>query len=139
MTAKEKLEVIVRALDMKRGENIQVLEISDLTILADYFVIVNGTSNTHVKTLADEAEFKLSEKGVEPLRTEGYQSASWIILDYGDIVVHVFMKDARSLYQLENLWADGTAVDITSYLTPFVQMSEGVISNPDTKCTFDTK
>lgn len=62
MTAKEKLEVIVRALDMKRGENIQVLEISDLTILADYFVIVNGTSNTHVKTLADEAEFKLSEK-----------------------------------------------------------------------------
>ena len=59
MTAKEKLEVIVRALDMKRGENIQVLEISDLTILADYFVIVNGTSNTHVKTLADEAEFKL--------------------------------------------------------------------------------
>ena len=117
MTAKEKLEVIVRALDMKRGENIQVLEISDLTILADYFVIVNGTSNTQVKTLADEAEFKLSEKGVEPLRTEGYQSASWIILDYGDIVVHVFMKDARSLYQLENLWADGTAVDITSYLT----------------------
>ena len=102
---------------MKRGENIQVLEISDLTILADYFVIVNGTSNTHVKTLADETEFRLGEKGVEPLRTEGYQSASWIVLDYGDIVVHVFMKDARSLYQLENLWADGTAVDITSYLT----------------------
>ena len=117
MTAKEKLEVIVCALDMKRGENIQVLEISDLTILADYFVIVNATSNTHVKTLADETEFRLGEKGVEPLRTEGYQSASWIVLDYGDIVVHVFMKDARSLYQLENLWADGTAVDITSYLT----------------------
>ena len=119
MTAKEKLEVIVRALDMdeKRAQSLKLLYVEDHTILADYFVIVNGTSNTHVKTLADEAEFKLSEKGVEPLRTEGYQSASWIILDYGDIVVHVFMKDARSLYQLENLWADGTAVDITSYLT----------------------
>ena len=117
VNAKEMALAAAKALDSKKGRDIKVLEIDKITTLADYFVIVNGTSNTHVKTLADEAEFKLSEKGVEPLRTEGYQSASWIILDYGDIVVHVFMKDARSLYQLENLWADGTAVDITSYLT----------------------
>ncbi len=117
MTAQERLELIVRTLDMKRGEDISVLEITDLTILADYFVIANGTSNTHVKTLADETEFKLSQAGDKPLRTEGYQTASWIILDYGDIVVHVFMKDARNLYQLEQLWADGKQMDISGFLT----------------------
>lgn len=117
MTAQERLELIVRTLDMKRGEDISVLEITDLTILADYFVIANGTSNTHVKTLADETEFKLSQAGIKPLRTEGYQTASWIILDYGDIVVHVFMKDARNLYQLEQLWADGKQIDTSGFLT----------------------
>ncbi|MBE6854776.1 MAG: ribosome silencing factor [Ruminococcus sp.] len=117
MTTQEKLEIIVRALDMKRGEDIAAIKISDLTIIADYFVIVHGTSNTHVKTLADETEFKLSQAGVEPLRSEGYQSASWIVLDYGDIVVHVFMRDAREQYQLERLWADGEQTDISAYLT----------------------
>lgn len=117
MTTQEKIEMIVRALDMKRGEDIQVLRVTDLTIIADYFVIVNGTSNTHAKTLADETEFKLSQAGVKPERSEGYQNASWIILDYADIVVHVFVKDARDLYQLERLWGDGEPVDISAYLT----------------------
>lgn len=117
MTTQEKLEIAVRALDMKRGEDIAAIRISDLTILADYFIIVHGTSNTHVKALADEAEFKLAEKGVQPLHTEGYQSASWIVLDYGDIVIHVFVRDAREQYQLERLWADGEQIDISAYLT----------------------
>ena len=116
MTEKEKLELIVKTLDLKKGEDIQVLKIADLTILADYFVIVNGTSNTHARTLADEVEFQLSQKGIEPERRESDTGNTWIILDYGDIVVHVFYKETRSYYNLERLWSDGEQVDIDKYL-----------------------
>ncbi|MCR5707548.1 ribosome-associated protein [Ruminococcus sp. YRD2003] len=116
MTEQEKLELIVKTLDSKRGEDIQALRIADLTILADYFVIVNGTSNTHARTLADEVEFVLSQKGIEPERREADTGNTWIILDYGDIIVHVFYKETRSFYQLEGLWADGEQVDISPLL-----------------------
>lgn len=116
MTEQEKLELIVKTLDNKRGEDIQVLRIADLTILADYFVIVNGTSNTHVRTLADEVEFVLSQKGIEPERREADTGNTWIILDYADIIVHVFYKETRSFYKLEGLWADGEQIDISSLL-----------------------
>lgn len=116
MTEQEKLELIVKTLDSKRGEDIQVLKIADLTILADYFVIVNGTSNTHARTLADEVEFVLSQKGSEPERRESDTGNTWIILDYADIIVHVFYKETRSFYKLEGLWADGEQVDISSML-----------------------
>ena len=116
MTEQEKLELIVKTLDSKRGEDIQALRIADLTILADYFVIVNGTSNTHARTLADEVEFVLSQKGIEPERREADTGNTWIILDYGDIIVHIFYKETRSFYKLEGLWADGEQVDISSLL-----------------------
>ena len=116
MTEQEKLELIVKTLDSKRGEDIKALRIADLTILADYFVIVNGTSNTHARTLADEVEFVLSQKGIEPERREADTGNTWIILDYGDIIVHVFYKETRSFYQLEGLWADGEQVDISPLL-----------------------
>ena len=117
MTEQEKLEIIVKALDSKRGEDIQALKISDLTILADYFVIVNGTSNTHARTLADEVEFQLSQKGIEPERREADTGNTWIILDYGDIIVHVFYKETRQFYKLEGVWADGERVNIDSLIT----------------------
>ncbi len=117
MTDKEKLELIIKSLDAKRGEDIQAIKIGDLTILADYFVIVNGTSNTHTRTLADEVEFQLSQKGIEPVRRESDTGNTWIILDYSDIIVHVFYKEARNFYNLESLWADGEAVEIDSLLT----------------------
>ena len=101
------LELIVKSLDSKRAEDIEVIGISD------YFVIANGTSTVHTKTLADEVEFQLFEKlGLKPTRTEGYQAGNWVILDYSDIVVHVFNKETRDYYQLERLWADGKYVDI---------------------------
>lgn len=112
MNENEKLELIVKTLDSKRGEDIQAIKISDLTILADYFIIANGTSNTHTRTLADEVEFQLSQKGIEPQRREADTGNTWIILDYGDIIVHVFYKEARNFYKLESLWADGEQVDI---------------------------
>ncbi|MCM1529943.1 MAG: ribosome silencing factor [Alistipes sp.] len=117
MTEQEKLEIIVRSLDSKRGEDIQALKISDLTILADYFVIVNGTSNTHARTLADEVEFQLSQNGIEPERREADTGNTWIILDYGDIIVHVFYKETRQFYKLEGVWADGERVNIDSLIT----------------------
>lgn len=116
MTEKEKLELIIKTLDMKKGEDIQAIRVSDLTILADYFVIVNGTSNTHARTLADEVEFVLSQKGIEPQRREADTGNTWIILDYADIIVHVFYKETRGFYKLEGLWADGEQLDIKELL-----------------------
>ncbi|WP_206425676.1 ribosome silencing factor [Ruminococcus sp. Marseille-P6503] len=112
------LETIIRALDSKRAEDIQLIGIRDLTIVADYFVIANGTSNTQTKALADAVEFEMKQLGIEPIRVEGYQGATWIILDYGDIVVHVFYKETRSYYNLERLWSDGEQKDIEEYLSP---------------------
>ena len=107
---------MVKALDSKRGEDIQVIKIADLTILADYFVIVNGTSNTHARTLADEVEFQMSQQGIEPDRREADTVNTWIVLDYEDIIVHVFYKDTRQFYKLESNWADGEQIDISEYL-----------------------
>jgi len=116
ISTEEKIKTAVKALDSKRAENIQVIGIGDLTIIADYFIIANGMSNTQTKALAEEVEFRLSQLGVEPNRTEGYQGQTWIVLDYGDIVVHVFYKETRDYYNLERLWSDGTPVDISQYL-----------------------
>ncbi|MBR6967265.1 MAG: ribosome silencing factor [Ruminococcus sp.] len=116
MTEKEKLELIIKTLDLKKGEDIQAIRIADLTILADYFVIVNGNSNTHARTLADEVEFVLSQKGIEPERREADTGNTWIILDYADIIVHVFYKETRNFYKLEGLWADGEQMDISDLL-----------------------
>ena len=113
------MEIIVKALDSKRAEDIQVLRVHDLTILGDYFIIANGTSTTHTRTLADEVEYQLSEKGVEPLHREGRGNGfNWVVLDYADIIVHVFCKDTREFYQLERLWADGEPVDISQWTKP---------------------
>lgn len=116
MTTQEKLEKIVQTLDKKKAKDIRVIGITNLTIIADYFVIATGTSTTQVKALAGEVEYELSQCDVEPKSTEGYRSANWIVLDYADIVVHVFYEDTRAEYQLERLWADGEQVDISHLL-----------------------
>ncbi len=110
------VETIVKALDSKRAEDIQLIEIKDLTIVADYFVIANGTSSTQTKALADAVEFELKQQGKEPIRVEGYQGATWIVLDYGDIIVHVFYKETRQYYNLERLWSDGKQIDISKFI-----------------------
>ena len=124
MTQDEMLRTIIKTLDNKKAESIKAIKITDLTILADYFVIANGTSTTHTKTLAEEVEYQLSQNGVEPNRTEGYNGSSWVILDYGDIVVHVFYKETRDYYQLERLWAVGEKIDIERFLTEGDQIED---------------
>ena len=116
MTAEEKIKVIVSALDAKRAEDIRVLKVRDLTILGDYFIIANGTSTTHTKTLAEEAEFQLSQIGIKPHHREGMNGTNWYILDYTDVIGHVFYQETRDFYRLEQLWADAEEVDITPYL-----------------------
>ena len=124
MCIRDRLRTIIKTLDNKKAESIKAIKITDLTILADYFVIANGTSTTHTKTLAEEVEYQLSQNGVEPNRTEGYNGSSWVILDYGDIVVHVFYKETRDYYQLERLWADGEKIDIERFLTEGDQIED---------------
>ena len=115
MTDREELEIAVKALDSKKASKITALKVEDLTILANYFVIASASSTTQVRALADEVEYQLGEKGVKPKNIEGYQSQSWIVLDYYDIIVHVFLEETRDFYQLERLWADGTPVDISKW------------------------
>ena len=117
MTQQEALETIVKALDSKRAEDIQVLHVEDLTILGDYFIIANGTSTTHTRTLADEVEYQMTQNGREPGHREGRGNGSnWVVLDYADIIVHIFYKETRDFYQLERLWADGEQVDISQWI-----------------------
>lgn len=116
MTQNEMIKIIVQALDSKKAENIKAIGIKDLTIIADYFIIANGSSTTQTRALADEVEFKLGQLGTKPARTEGYNGSNWIILDYSDIVVHIFYKETREFYSLERLWSDGEQVDISSYI-----------------------
>lgn len=117
MTDREELEIAVKALDSKKAEKIKALKVGDLTILANYFVIASASSGTHVKALADEVEYQLGLKGVHPKSVEGIQSSNWIVLDYVDIIVHVFLDETRDFYQLEHLWADGTEVDISDIIS----------------------
>lgn len=116
MESKELAIRIAKILDKKKAEGLKVLSIQDLTVLADYFVIASGTSSTHVRSLADEVEFQLSQQGVEPQRVEGYEARNWILMDYGGVIVHIFYPEARSYYDLEHLWADAQPVDLSRLL-----------------------
>ena len=107
-----------KALDEKKGVGIKLLKIDRVSSLADYFLICTGTSNTHVKTLCDFAEYTLTEMGETMLGREGHRGNSWELLDYGTIVVHVFTDEARKFYDLERLWADAETVDLTGVLLP---------------------
>jgi len=116
LTQQQKLEIIVKTLDSKKAEDIKVIKIGDLTVIADYFVIADGTSSTQTKALADEAEYKMQENGVVPNRVQGNNGSNWVIIDYGDIVVHVFSKEQRDFYNLERLWRDGEDIDISDWV-----------------------
>lgn len=98
------------ALDDKKGEDIQVIEISEITSIADYFIIAHGDNSSLVETLVDSVKEKLGRAGFEAKRIEGVRAAGWILMDYGDIVVHVFSKEDRLFYNLERIWRDGKTV-----------------------------
>jgi ribosome-associated protein len=107
---------IAQILDRKKAQDVRVLKVQDLTVLTDYFVIASGTSTTQVGALADEVDYQLSQQGIKPYATEGFDSKNWVLLDYSSVIVHVFVPNTRTYYDLEHLWADGQPVDISAYL-----------------------
>ena len=109
---------VTKALDEKKGMDIKLLKIDRVSSLADYFLICTGTSNTHVKTLCDYAEYTLEELGETMLGREGHRGNAWELLDYGTIVIHVFTNEAREFYALERLWADAEQIDLSNILLP---------------------
>jgi len=109
---KETLAFINEVLDSKKAIDIRILDISRISSFANYFIICSGANEKHIQTLADEVREKLGEKGVNPAHVEGFQNASWILMEYFDIIVHIFSLEAREYYELERLWADGAQVDV---------------------------
>ena len=108
MIDQEKLDLICKVLDDHKGLDIQVIDLKEMTVVADAFVICSGRSSTAVKGLADNLEYDMKTKyGINPIRVEGKSEGEWIVVDYGDIVVHVFYKETRRTYDLEQLWDDG--------------------------------
>lgn len=116
MTATEKMELIARHLDNKKAREITVLKVSGLTILADYFVICSAPSTTQVRALAESLEETMEAAGEQLLKKEGKQGLNWILLDYSDVIVHVFYQETREFYGLEKLWADAEELPLDKIL-----------------------
>ena len=111
MNITEKVILIKAALEDKKGEYITILDISEISSIADYFVIASGSNYNQVQALSDNVKEELFKSEIEPKNIEGYNSGSWILMDYHDIIVHVFSKDDRNFYDLERIWRD--AKDVT--------------------------
>ena len=118
MSAKKVAYEVTKALDDKKGIDIKLLKIDKVSSLADYFLICTGTTNTHVRTLCDYAEYTLEQLGEPMLGREGHRGNSWELLDFGCIVVHVFTEEAREFYALERLWADAEEINISDIIIP---------------------
>ena len=116
MTSLQTAKFAAKALDSKKGRDIRVIRINDVSILADYMVIATGNSSTQVKALSEEVEEKLDQEGVSVSHIEGHRSNTWILLDYVDVIVLVFSDEARQYYDLERLWQDGEILDIEQIL-----------------------
>ncbi len=110
--AKQMVKLAYQALEDKKGEDIRVIDISEISVLADYFLIANGSNANQVNALVDSVEEELSKAGFDVKQREGYGLGNWVLLDFGDIIVHVFDKENRLFYDLERIWGDGKVVEI---------------------------
>ena len=106
---------IVKALDDKLARDIEVIKTEEVTIVADYFVIATANSNTHVRALADEIEYQLEQENIHPDHVEG-RATGWVLMQYGGVVVHIFLEDSRQYYNLERLWDDAAKLDISQFI-----------------------
>lgn len=110
------VETAVRAADLKRAEDIAVYNVENISLLADYYMICHGNNSRQIQAIANEIIEKLEEKGASLKNVEGMEQASWILIDFGDLVVHVFAEEERNFYNLEKLWLDATSVDIRPWV-----------------------
>ncbi len=113
-SSEEIARAIADVLDSMKARDIKLLRVSDKTVMTDYFVICSGTSNTQIKALSGEVEYKLSERGVSPLHIEGYETGTWIAMDYAHVMVHIFNREQRDFYKLEKLWGDACEVPLNT-------------------------
>lgn len=111
MDAKEMAKLAITALEDKKAEEIKVIDISDISTIADYFIIASGKNRSQIQAMCDNVEETLGRAGIEKKQTEGYQNANWILMDYGDIIVHIFDAENRLFYDLERIWRDGKEID----------------------------
>ena len=116
MNVKEQVALAVRALDAKIASDINVLRIEEITTLSEYFIICTGNSNTHVNTLKEAVEQKFDEVGIAPHHIEGH-GGTWVLMDYGSIIVHIFTEEGRGFYQLDRVWADAIPVPVDEMLS----------------------
>ena len=114
---KDIAEFVVKILDAKKAKDIKLLYVEDKTSIADYFVICTGNSKTQVSSLSEEIEFRLGQNDIKPLHIEGHRGDTWILSDYGSIILHVFSADQRDFYKIEKLYDEGSAVDISTLIS----------------------
>ena len=107
----ELARLAIAALEDKKAEDVRLIDIGDVSVLADYFIIASGNNRTQVQAMADEVEERLGRAGAVPRQIEGYQSANWVLLDFGDVIIHIFDAQNRLFYDLERIWKDGTQID----------------------------
>lgn len=110
--SKEMVKIAVDALEDRKGENIEILDISEVSSLGDYFIIASGKNRPQIQAMADMVEEKLGRAGYEKKDIEGYESAFWILQDFGDIIVHIFDEENRIFYDLERIWRDGKKITV---------------------------
>ena len=115
MNNKEMTTLAIQALEEKKAEDIQIIDISEISAIADYFIIANGTNRSQIQALADSVEEKLGRAGVQFKQMEGYDTGHWILMDFLDIVVHIFDKDNRAFYDLERIWRDGKQIPLSEF------------------------
>lgn len=111
VNSKEMVKLAIEALEDKKAEDIKIIDISEVSVLADYFIIAGGNNTSQIQALCDNVEEKLYKAGYSMKQAEGYDTANWVLLDFGDIIVHVFDKENRLLYDLERIWRDGKTID----------------------------
>lgn len=113
-TAAEVAKVIADVLDAKKGRDVKIIHVEEKTVIAEYFVLCTGNSSTQVKGLVGEVEYQLERRGIKPYNVEGRDNNSWILLDYSNIIVHVFSREAREFYNLDKLYGDSSAVSVST-------------------------
>lgn len=111
MTSQELAKKAYEYIDEKKGIDIKIIDISKISVLADYFIIAGGSNMKQIQSIADNIEEKLGKQGIEPKSIEGYQSSNWILMDYRDVIIHIFNQEDRLFYDLERIWMDGNTIE----------------------------
>lgn len=109
--SKDMLKLAIAAIEEKKGENIKAIDISRISVIADYFVIATAQNASQIEAIADEIEMRFSKEGIEPKQIEGKHTSGWVLMDYKDVIIHIFNKEQRLYYDIERIWTDGRAVE----------------------------